>query len=144
MHLPHTTLAVSLQQLAIYYARFRTRLSATHALHLKRLVALLKELQAYGVQWKAEVLGKSANGPDARQEVVTPGELVRRLGRKVEGVNLLDINGYLRSSKVCIGGRVRVAVYAWAEILAHQIARKINGYSDKLSEKAAKNGKEVF
>jgi len=49
-------------------------------------------------------------------EVMTPGELLQRLGRKTEGVNLLEIEAYLRSSK---------------------IARKISGYSVKALEKAA-------
>lgn len=33
-------------------------------------------------------------------EILTSGELLRRLGRKVEGVNLLEVEKYLRSSKV--------------------------------------------
>lgn len=32
---------------------------------------------------------------------MTVGELVQRLGRKAEGVNMLEIESYLRSSKVC-------------------------------------------
>lgn len=112
-----------------------------HALHLKRLVTFLKELQTYGAQWKTDNLGNAAGGQASRQEVVTPGELVRRLGRKVEAVNLLDINSYLRSSKVCffsIDG-------SWLAIdVPRQIARKINGYSDKLAEKAVKDGMPYF
>jgi chromosome transmission fidelity protein 1 len=92
-----------LQQLSIYFARFRTRLSATHALHLKRLVTLLKELQAYGMQWKVESLKKDKTA-ESKQEVITVGELISRLGRKVEGVNLLQVNAYLRLSKVNVYG----------------------------------------
>ena len=44
----------------------------------------------------------------------TVSELVSSLGSKVEGVNLVEIEAYLRSSK---------------------IARKISGYSDKEAEK---------
>ena len=33
-------------------------------------------------------------------EVMTSGELMARLGRKAEGVNLLEIEKYLRESKV--------------------------------------------
>lgn len=99
VHLPGTTLSISLQQLSIYYSRFRTRLSTAHGLHLKRLVAVLKELQSYGTQWMMERKAQPS-GQQIRQEVVTPGELFQRLGRKVEGINLLDINQYLRSSKV--------------------------------------------
>jgi chromosome transmission fidelity protein 1 len=48
--------------------------------------------------------------------MMTPGDLVAALGKKVQSVNLLEIEAYLRSSKV---------------------ARKINGYNDKLAEKEA-------
>jgi chromosome transmission fidelity protein 1 len=92
-----------LQQLSVYFSRFRTRLSATHALHLKRLVTLLKELQAYGMQWKVESLKKDKT-VESKQEVITVGELISRLGRKVEGVNLLQVNAYLRLSKVNVYG----------------------------------------
>ena len=37
----------------------------------------------------------------AEVEVMTSGELMARLGRKAEGVNLLEIEKYLRESKVC-------------------------------------------
>ncbi|KAG8774166.1 ATP-dependent DNA helicase chl1 [Serendipita sp. 411] len=45
---------------------------------------------------------------------MTPGEFFASLGEKVQGVNLLEIETYLRSSK---------------------IARKISGYCSKLDEK---------
>src|SRR5258708_7456009 len=48
----------------------------------------------------------------------TVSELVSSLGSKVEGVNLVEIGAYLRSSK---------------------IARKISGYSDKEAEKESNN-----
>lgn len=45
-----------------------------------------------------------ANGDGKGQgkgvEVLTSGELMARLGRKAEGVNLLEIEKYLRESKV--------------------------------------------
>jgi hypothetical protein len=43
---------------------------------------------------------KNSDGSTPTIEVITVGELMSRLGRKVEGVNLLEINTYLRSSKV--------------------------------------------
>lgn len=45
-----------------------------------------------------------------------PGDLVSVLGEKIQSVNLLEIEAYLRSSK---------------------IGRKISGYSDKVEEKEA-------
>lgn len=56
-------------------------------------------------------------------EVLTSGELMTRLGRKVEGVNLLDIEKYLKNSK---------------------IARKISGYCTQAMEKVAGQGKQGF
>lgn len=50
------------------------------------------------------------------ETMLTPSELVAALSKKIQGVNLLDIESYLRSSK---------------------IARKISGYSDKVAEKEA-------
>ena len=51
----------------------------------------------------------------------TVSELVSSLGSKVEGVNLVEIEAYLRSSK---------------------IARKISGYSDKEAEKASNSASD--
>jgi len=48
--------------------------------------------------------------------MMTPGDLVAALGRKVQSVNLLEIEAYMRSSKV---------------------ARKISGYNEKLAKKEA-------
>jgi chromosome transmission fidelity protein 1 len=48
--------------------------------------------------------------------MMTPSDLVAALGKKVQSINLLEIEAYLRSSKV---------------------ARKISGYNDKLAEKEA-------
>jgi chromosome transmission fidelity protein 1 len=105
-------LSTSLQQLATYYARFRTRLSATHGLHIKRLVVLLKELHSYAGTWQtaAATGGKRAG----HMEVLTPSELLERLGQKVASINVLEISRYLRASK---------------------LARKINGYAEKAAEK---------
>ena len=36
------------------------------------------------------------------QEVLTPVELLERLGRKVVGVNMLEVVEYLKKSKVCV------------------------------------------
>ncbi|KAH9949242.1 DNA repair helicase [Amylocystis lapponica] len=105
--LPLRTLSAARTQLTLYTARFRTRLAAAHALHLTRLASLLDALVRYADAWKAA---------GARAEVLTPGELLARLGRKTEGVNLLEVAAYLHSSK---------------------IARKVSGYSVKAMERAA-------
>ncbi|PSR71706.1 hypothetical protein PHLCEN_2v12410 [Hermanssonia centrifuga] len=125
------TLTTSLSQLSIYLSKFRNRLSTEHALHLRRLVGLLEALVKYVEDWKAEHAsdqGKVSGGQQGngavkggpsqahKTEVMTSGELLRRLGRKVEGINLLEVETYLRQSK---------------------IARKISGYCSKAMEKAA-------
>jgi chromosome transmission fidelity protein 1 len=104
-------LSTSLQQLSAYYSRFRTRLSATHGLHIKRLVALLKELQTYCTRWQTDARAQKS----ASAEVMKVGELLGRLNKNVEGINLLEISDYLKKSK---------------------IARKINGYAEKVAAKA--------
>ena len=59
----------------------------------------------------------------AVDEILTVGELVAKLGSKNEGVNLLEIEKYLRASR---------------------IARKISGYCDKIEEKEAKKSDDIF
>ncbi|KAJ3553369.1 hypothetical protein NM688_g3650 [Phlebia brevispora] len=102
VHLPLQTLSTSLTQLGIYVQKFRNRLSTEHLLHLKRLLSLLEALQKYAEEWK--VSHGEARGSQGRRdhpaEMMTSGELLRRLGRKVEGVNLLEVEKYLRNSKV--------------------------------------------
>ena len=112
--LPLRTLSAARHQLSIYLARFRNRLSTVHALHLRRLANVLEALAKYAEEWrdgggqaqaqgdggtvKAEAKAKGRAGPEV--EVMTSGELMARLGRKAEGVNLLEIEKYLRESKV--------------------------------------------
>ncbi|KZP31421.1 DNA repair helicase [Athelia psychrophila] len=108
------TLETSLAQVSIYLTKFRTRLTAKHALHLKRLVQFLAHLRDYAMAWLAQK--KDQVKLDAKTEIMTVAELMPRLGRKVEGTNLLEIEEYLRTSK---------------------IARKISGYSEKMEERAA-------
>ncbi|KAJ7714216.1 helicase C-terminal domain-containing protein [Mycena metata] len=107
--LPFSTLSTSFQQVCIYVAKFRAKLSPTNMLHLKRLVMFLDGLQKYALEWKE----KNAKA-DCKAEVMTVADLLDRLGRKVAGINLLEIEAYLKSSK---------------------IARKVSGYSDKEAEK---------
>lgn len=102
--LPLRTLTTSLNQVSIYLNKFRNRLSTEHSLHLKRLVGLLEGLLKYTEEWKTERINQSKLTKATRDapEVITSGELMSRLGRKVEGVNLLEVENYLRSSKVCV------------------------------------------
>lgn len=65
-------------------------------LHLKRLVMFLDALQKYALEWKE----KNGKADASKVEVMTVADLLDRLGRKVAGVNLLEIEAYLKSSKV--------------------------------------------
>ncbi|KAH7904949.1 DNA repair helicase [Hygrophoropsis aurantiaca] len=104
-------LSISLLQVSAYFKKFRTRLSSTHALHLNRLIQFMSALQKFIADWKiARTTSKNMN---ATTEVFKVPDMIQQLGRKVEGINLLEIEGYLRRSK---------------------IARKISGYSDKIKE----------
>jgi len=65
-------------------------------LHLKRLVIFLESLKAYAAKWKEE----KTNTKVALPEVMTVGELIGRLGKKVAGINLMEVEVYLKKSKV--------------------------------------------
>ncbi|EIN12348.1 DNA repair helicase [Punctularia strigosozonata HHB-11173 SS5] len=107
------TIRLSLSQLAAYVSRFRSRLASKHLVCLKRLVSFLKAM--YGVVNEFATTGaKEPQGPLSKPEVMTVHEFVSRLGRKVDGINLLEVEEYLRRSK---------------------IARKISSYSDAVVEK---------
>ncbi|KAG1743296.1 helicase C-terminal domain-containing protein [Suillus paluster] len=91
-------LLTSLKQVSVYYQKFRNRLSAMHALHLKRLIGFLDAFRKVVMDWMAE----KSNAKSRRQdtEVVTVPDFIHRLGRKIEGINLLEIESYLKRSKI--------------------------------------------
>lgn len=106
----------------MYYQKFRNRLSATHALHLKRLVSFLDAFRKVTIEWMA----KKPNAKSRRQDthVMTVPGFIHTLGQKVEGINLLEIEAYLRCSKVYIR---RLEQMPRSDYL--QIARKISRYA---------------
>ena len=66
-------------------------------LHLKRLVIFLDALKKYVGEWKdARVREKEKE----MAEVMTVAQLTERMGKRVAGINLLEIEAYLRRSKV--------------------------------------------
>ncbi|PVF94648.1 DNA repair helicase [Serendipita vermifera] len=104
----------ALDQLRVYLQRFRKMLSPQNLLHLRRLVEFLVALDKYCDELEVNTKAGQSNG----EVMMTPGELLAALGKKVQGVNLLEIESYLRSSKV---------------------ARKISGYNDKVTAKEARD-----
>ncbi|KAK2459645.1 hypothetical protein APHAL10511_008290 [Amanita phalloides] len=116
IRLPYGILSISLQQLAAYVSRFQTRLSGIHLVHLKRLLVFLDALKKYILEWKGSRPIGSGGDPrySGSAEVLTISQFVERLGRKASGINLLEIEKYLKTSK---------------------IARKISGYAEKQAER---------
>ncbi|KZS97147.1 DNA repair helicase [Sistotremastrum niveocremeum HHB9708] len=94
-------LSLCLSQIKIYFGRFKTRLTSQHVVHLKRLLSFMTSLAQ---------LCQDHRGKKAKDDIFTVGHLVSQLGSKNEGINLLEIEKYLKSSR---------------------IARKISGYCEK-------------
>jgi len=97
VRLPFKILDTSLQQVCAYISKFRTRLSTTNMNHLKRLVVFLDALKKFMVQWRAN---QCAEGETEKVQVITVTELLEQMGRKAAGINLLEVERYLKDSKV--------------------------------------------
>ena len=87
--LPLRTLELCLEQLTAYISRFKNRLTSKHVLHLKRLYCLLRALRG---------LFSNQQQQDTA-EVMTVDGLLSKLGGKLEEINFLEIQNYLRKSK---------------------------------------------
>ncbi|CAE6460949.1 unnamed protein product [Rhizoctonia solani] len=119
-----TIIRVSKTQVDLYRSKFRNRLKTKHVVHLTRLSVLLTALQNFTEAWVNGSAGAENKKPDAssgnkkppQEEMFGVAEFIRMLGAHAENINPLEIEKYLRESK---------------------IARKISGYSDKLADKAA-------
>jgi chromosome transmission fidelity protein 1 len=110
----------------VYYQKFRNRLSATHALHLKKLISFLDAFRKVAMEWMSDK--SNAKSTRRNTEVMTVPDFIHMLGRKVEGINLLEIEAYLKRSKVCFTNLNRCL----SDQL--QIARKISRYAVSVSE----------
>ncbi|RXW24469.1 hypothetical protein EST38_g1370 [Candolleomyces aberdarensis] len=114
--LSYSSLTVSLQQVCTYVQRFKNRLSAVNMLHLKRLVVFLDALKKAASEWRDHRVAALKNKQQKveKSEVLTVVDFMGRLGKKASSINLLEIESYLKKSK---------------------IARKISGYAEKQAEK---------
>ena len=65
-------------------------------LHLKRLVVFLDALKKYVGEWKEAKARETS-----KAEVISVAQLIDRMGKKVVGINLLEIECYLKRSKAC-------------------------------------------
>ncbi|KAI5988422.1 helicase C-terminal domain-containing protein, partial [Pisolithus albus] len=86
------TLSISLQQVETYYHKFRNRLAPSHGLHLRRLISYLQAMSKVVEEWIAS--------KQVSTEVMSIPDYIKKLGRKVDGINLLEIETYLRKSKI--------------------------------------------
>jgi predicted signal transduction protein with EAL and GGDEF domain len=106
-----------------------------HLLQLKKLVVFLESLRTYIFEWK-ESIAKIKN-PDDQVQTFTVSGLIQQLGRKVVSVNLLEIEAYLRSSKVS----VFILLVIVLTNTANQIAGKISSYFNQITRPAAETCK---
>ncbi|CAE6347286.1 unnamed protein product [Rhizoctonia solani] len=120
-----TIIKVSKTQVDLYRSKFRSRLKTKHNVHLTRLSVLLTALQNFAEAWasgSAGAAGDKKSDPSSdrkklpQEEIFGVSEFIRMLGAHAENINVLEIEKYLRESK---------------------IARKISGYSNKLADAAA-------
>jgi chromosome transmission fidelity protein 1 len=87
--LPLGTLNLCLEQLSAYISRFKNRLTSKHVLHLKRLYRLLHTLKGLLSDWRQQ----------DNIEVMTVDSLLSKLDGKLQEINFLEIQTYLRKSK---------------------------------------------
>jgi len=92
-------IGVSVSQLDAYLSKFRLRLSHDHLLRLQKLRVALNAIQQFVVEWKKARSGQGDQNPRVA-EIMSAGEFVRKMGKNIEGINLLDIRSYLENSKV--------------------------------------------
>ncbi|KAG9315576.1 DNA helicase chl1, partial [Chiua virens] len=114
------TLSTSLKQVTTYYEKFRTRLAAQHSLHIKRLIGYMEAIQKVMEDWRL-TRSKTGSTADVKTEVFTISSFMDKLGRKAVGINLLEIEAYLKRSK---------------------IARKISGYAEIVSSEDGRASKK--
>lgn len=100
--LSYSSLAISFQQVCTYVQRFKNRLSAVNMLHLKRLVVFLDATKKAMSAWRDERVAALKNKQQKleKSEVLTVVDFMGRLGKKASSINLLEIESYLKKSKV--------------------------------------------
>ena len=82
--------------------RFKNRLSAVNMLHLKRLVVFLDAMKKAMSEWRDGRVAALKNKQQKldKSEVLTLVDFMARLGKKASSINLLEIESYLKKSKV--------------------------------------------
>lgn len=108
-------------QAEAYLARFATRLKGLNEVNIKKLLKVLRGLADFCTA-EADAYTPSPISSRAEEsgsfKTLTPTELLRRIGGNVDQVNLMELEGWLRETK---------------------IARKMAGYSEKRQAAAKLN-----
>ena len=92
-------ISISVSQLDAYLSKFRLRLSHDHLLRLQKLRVSLGAIQQFAGEWKKARSDQGAPNSHVT-EVMSTREFVGKMGKNIEGINLLDIRSYLENSKV--------------------------------------------
>lgn len=82
------------KQLTEYLSRFRSRLTTTHAVHLKRLIYFLQALNKFAHEQLDPIHQTPEHG-----KVMTVSAFVDSMGSKVNGINFFELQSYLVDSK---------------------------------------------
>lgn len=106
--LPASHISRAAAQLTQYLHRFRSRLKPRHALMIQQTLTVLR-----GLVGVCAAVEKGKEG----SEMMDVNTLMGRVGRSADAVNLLELVGYLKESK---------------------LARKVSGYAESLEEKEQK------
>ena len=91
-----STIRDSLEQLRGYHARFKARLKGRHLLQLRFLINVVAALEKFCLAQ----LAAAQPGSGEQSKMWTVRDVEAALGRGADGVNMLEINAYLRTSKL--------------------------------------------
>ncbi|KAH7103380.1 DNA repair helicase [Auriculariales sp. MPI-PUGE-AT-0066] len=97
MTLSLQTVRDSLEQLRAYHDRFKGRLAGRHLVQLRRLTNVVAAVEKFCIE-QGKAMIKPNAGEQSKMWAVQDVEAA--LGRAAEGINLLEVNAYLRSSKL--------------------------------------------
>lgn len=78
--------------------------------HLKRLVVFLDALKKFVLQWKEAKCKEQSQGN--RTDILTVAELLEKMGRKAAGINLLEVERYLKESRVIMSMSHHPPIYS--------------------------------
>jgi chromosome transmission fidelity protein 1 len=106
-----------------YMARFGSRLKGVNEVNLKKLIKILRGLETFCSEMQDSDVRSSDNGTSS----MTTSDLLKRIGGNVDQVNLLELEAWLRETKVAH----KIAGYAEKQRSKElQILQATNGFKD--------------